>query len=167
MGRVAIYKFIRHFHSKRMWKKLRNENSSCPKQAVVFLGDSITERCDLKKYYPGIVAVNKGIHSESTDFLINRLDFSIYEIEPKVVVLLAGINDMIIDEKSSDAIAGSYERLLDGIRKKDPRIRIIAQSIYPTRDGTIFKINYLNSKINETNLKLKKLCDEKDCRYIP
>ena len=73
----------------------RQENASLKpgEVEVAFLGDSLTDLCDVKKYYQPYNVVNRGIGGDTTDGLLNRLDVSAYAFQPKVVVVLIGINN--------------------------------------------------------------------------
>jgi predicted TIM-barrel fold metal-dependent hydrolase/lysophospholipase L1-like esterase len=69
---------------------------------VVFLGDSITDRWDLEKSFPGLRVVNRGNGGSSTKQLILRFDEDVVDYHPKVVVISGGIND--IDGPSTNEV---------------------------------------------------------------
>ena len=60
----------------------------------VFLGDSITDFCDPDTYYPGLNAVNRGIAGDMTVGVLRRMEASVFALEPRLVVLLIGVNDL-------------------------------------------------------------------------
>ena len=91
---------------------------------VVFLGDSLTDGCDLAKYYPGYPASNRGIGGDTTSGLIDRLAVSAYDADPQVIVLLIGGND-ILGGRSIDEVCANYETILSGIRQNLPETKIV------------------------------------------
>lgn len=63
-------------------------------QRVVFLGDSITDFWPLEKYFPGKPYINRGIAGQTTPQIVLRFHQDVVGLRPKVVVLLAGTNDI-------------------------------------------------------------------------
>ncbi|HVI05198.1 MAG TPA: GDSL-type esterase/lipase family protein, partial [Sphingomicrobium sp.] len=61
---------------------------------VVFLGDSITEAWKLEKSFPGKPYINRGISGQTTSQILLRLRQDVIDLHPRVVVILAGTNDL-------------------------------------------------------------------------
>ncbi len=61
---------------------------------VVFLGDSITDSWNLGEYFPGRPYVNRGISGQTTPQMLIRFRPDVINLKPKVVVILAGTNDI-------------------------------------------------------------------------
>jgi lysophospholipase L1-like esterase len=61
---------------------------------VVFMGDSITEGWNLQKYFPGKPYVNRGISGQTSPQMLIRFHQDVIDLKPKVVVILAGTNDL-------------------------------------------------------------------------
>lgn len=64
---------------------------------VVFMGDSITDSWDDPKYggfFPGKPYINRGISGQTTPQMLIRFRRDVIELRPKVVVILAGTNDI-------------------------------------------------------------------------
>lgn len=61
---------------------------------VVFMGDSITEGWHLDQSFPGKPYVNRGISGQTTPQMVLRFHQDVVNLKPKVVVILAGINDI-------------------------------------------------------------------------
>ncbi len=89
---------------------------------VAFIGDSLTDGYELSKYYPQYVTSNRGIGGDTTVGLEERLEVSLYELKPKVVVMLIGANNM-------DSMLDNYERILIGLRDNLPKSKIILLSL--------------------------------------
>jgi lysophospholipase L1-like esterase len=61
---------------------------------VVFMGDSITEGWHLDQSFPGKPYINRGISGQTTPQMLVRFRQDVVHLEPKVVVILAGTNDI-------------------------------------------------------------------------
>lgn len=89
---------------------------------VAFLGDSLTDGYDLQKYYPQYLVVNRGIGGDTTVDLEGRMQVSLYDLQPKVAVMLIGANNM-------DSMFDNYENLLKGFLEYAPNTKIILLSL--------------------------------------
>ena len=70
---------------------------SASENRVVFMGDSITENWhfDSPEWgFPGKPYVNRGISGQTTPQMLVRFRQDVIALQPKVVVILAGINDV-------------------------------------------------------------------------
>src|SRR3981081_498738 len=61
---------------------------------VVFFGDSITDMWKLDESFPGKPYVNRGIGGQTTPQMLVRFRQDVINLQPKVVVILAGTNDI-------------------------------------------------------------------------
>ncbi len=63
---------------------------------VVFMGDSITDGWGRKygKFFPGKSYINRGISGQTTPQMLIRFRPDVIALKPKVVVILAGTNDL-------------------------------------------------------------------------
>jgi len=57
---------------------------------VVFMGDSITDAWPVAEYFPGEPYVNRGIGGQTTPQMLIRFRPDVIDLQPKVVVILAG-----------------------------------------------------------------------------
>lgn len=89
---------------------------------VAFLGDSLTDGYDLQKYYPQYVTCNRGIGGDTTFNLEQRLEVSVYELKPKVAVMLIGANN-------TATMFENYEDILKGLQKNLPDTKIVLLSL--------------------------------------
>jgi lysophospholipase L1-like esterase len=79
--------------------KFREADASLPPPApnenrVVFMGDSITEGWHLDVSFPGKPYINRGISGQTTPQMVLRFRQDVIALQPKVVVILAGTNDI-------------------------------------------------------------------------
>jgi lysophospholipase L1-like esterase len=68
--------------------------SGAGENRVVFFGDSITDIWKLPDYFPGKPYVNRGIGGQTTPQMLVRFRQDVIDLHPKVVVMLAGTNDI-------------------------------------------------------------------------
>lgn len=129
---------------------------------VLFLGDSITDFCDLSHYYPGLNAVNQGVSGETTADILARMDRSVYAYDPDILVLLAGVND-VLTGYDDDTVVEDLRSILDGVRRRLPETEIILQSIYPVAEGEDL---YYTGHIRSINGQLEQLAREYGSRYV-
>ena len=63
---------------------------------ILFIGDSITNWWDLNLYFGDMgYVVNRGIGGDVTEHILKRSDADVFQLEPKTVVYMAGINALI------------------------------------------------------------------------
>ena len=105
-------------------EQYRRENATFgPREVeVAFLGDSLTDGYDVAAYYPQYVTVNRGIGGDKTYDLKARLQISAYELQPQVVVMLIGANNM-------DAMFEDYESILQDLQKNLPETKVVLLSL--------------------------------------
>lgn len=122
---------------------------------VAFLGDSITDGCDLGRYYSDYTFVNRGIGGDTTFYLKDRLDISIYKLKPKVAVILIGTNNI-------HSMLDDYEDIILDIREHTPKTEIVICSLTPM--GA--KWAERNSTAAYNNVILDKLAEKHGCEYV-
>jgi lysophospholipase L1-like esterase len=93
---------------------------------VVFMGDSITEGWKIEGpegTFPGKPYVNRGISGQTTPQMVLRFHQDVVRLKPKVVVILAGINDiagntgpMTLEETEDNLAAMAELATANGIR---------------------------------------------------
>lgn len=122
---------------------------------VAFLGDSLTDGYDLKTYYPQYLVSNRGIGGETTVGLEERMKLSLYDLCPKVAVMLIGANNI-------DTMLENYEDLLIGFQKNVPQTKIILLSL-TSMSGEWGKKNEL-ARYN--NIRIKLLAEEYGYAFV-
>ena len=123
---------------------------------VAFLGDSLTDGYDLQKYYPEYKTANRGIGGETTVGLEQRLKVSVYDLKPKVAVMLIGANNM-------DKMFDNYEDILIGLRDNLPNTKIVLLSLTAMGGEHWGRKNQLAAY---NNVKIKKLASEYGFTFV-
>ena len=106
------------------------ENASLSEEEsyVLFLGDSLTDGCDVSHYYPEYKTLNRGIGGDRTCDVLDRMQVSVYDAKPSVVVLLIGGNN-VLGGDDLQKIATEYEAILKGIQGTLPSTRVVVLSL--------------------------------------
>lgn len=137
-------------------------NKEVKKEGIVFVGDSLTENYNVYEYFKDYNVYNRGIGGDTTSGLLNRMKESIYDLEPKVVVLLIGINDFqLVENADVNTIFNNIKLIIKNIKENCPNTKIILESLYPISKEENPKIDKLsvgikdNNKILELNQLLK------------
>ncbi len=105
-----------------------NKSISPGEIQVAFIGDSLTDGYDLAKYYPDLVTANRGIGGDTTIGLEKRLQVSLYDIQPRVVVMLIGANNM-------KNMFENYEDILISLKQNLPDSEIVLLSLTSMGDN--------------------------------
>ena len=103
---------------------------------VVFFGDSITDMWNLAEYFPGKPYINRGISGQTTPQMLLRFRQDVIALAPKVVVILAGTNDIAgnTGPMSLEDIEANYASMADLARANS--IRVVFSSILPVHNYT-------------------------------
>jgi lysophospholipase L1-like esterase len=142
---------------------------------VYFVGDSITRRWGATDYpqflanwktnFFGWNAGNFGWGADSTQNILWRLENGeIDDVNPKVIVLLAGINNVGNvpgGAEKVENITRGLTAILKVCQAKAPNAVIIVTGLFPRNDNMA-----VVPEINQINAKLGKLADGKTIRYL-
>src|SRR6202140_2012378 len=103
---------------------------------VVFLGDSITDYWKLADYFPGKPYINRGIDGQTTPEMLVRFRQDVIDLHPKVVVVLAGTNDIagVTGRTLNEDIEANYASMAELARAH--RIRMVFASVLPVHNYT-------------------------------
>jgi lysophospholipase L1-like esterase len=145
---------------------------------LYFVGDSITRRWRATDYpmflanwnenFFGWNAANYGWGGDTIQNILWRMQNGELDgVRPKVIVLLAGTNNVgtapASDAKVADVLRG-MKALLDTLREKAPGATIIVLGILPRNDGV--RPTAVMPSIDKINQQIAKLADGKAVRYL-
>src|SRR6201991_5297947 len=144
---------------------------------VVFMGDSITDSWDDPKYggfFPNKPYINRGISGQTTPQMLIRFRPDVIALQPKVVVILAGTNDLAgnTGPMTLDQIEGNLQSMSE--LAHDNKIRVVLASVLPVsnyghdREGkpVDMRIKREPAKILELNAWLKKYAADHGDIYL-
>jgi lysophospholipase L1-like esterase len=134
---------------------------------VLFLGDSITQlweqsgRLIWKERYEPLKAANFGIGGQNTMQILWRINSGELDgINPKVVVLMAGTNNMGMHD--ADQIADALRVMVNSIRLKLPQSKILLLGLLPK----VVEAGDRREKVRQVNAVISKLDNGKTVRYL-
>jgi beta-glucosidase len=137
---------------------------------IIFLGDSITQNfiespkpswnlvgaSVWQEHYGTRNVLNLGVGSDGTEHILWRMDHEdIKDFTPKVIVLLAGLNDL---QYSAPDIAAGIKAILDKCHTMYPMARIILVSIPPNGRNM--------STTNDANKLIQAFADNQNIFYL-
>jgi lysophospholipase L1-like esterase len=144
---------------------------------VVFMGDSITDswvRPEFGGFFPGKPYVDRGISGQTTPQMLIRFRPDVIALQPRVVVILAGTND--IAGNTGPMTLGQIEANLVSMAElaKANKIRVVLASVLPVSNyGHDRQSNPLDMRINrppdkilELNAWIKRYAGENGHTYL-
>jgi acyl-CoA thioesterase I len=137
---------------------------------VVFFGDSITDIWKLADYFPGKPYVNRGIGGQTTPQMLVRFRQDVIDLHPKVVVILAGTNDIAgnTGPMRNEDIEANFASFAELARVHE--IHVVFASLLPVHNYTEKSKDFFAqrpmARILELNDWLKKYCAENHIVYL-
>jgi lysophospholipase L1-like esterase len=146
-------------------------------QRVVFMGDSITDLWAQPRFggfFPGKPYIGRGISGQTTPQMVIRFRWDVIAMQPKVVVILAGTNDIAgnTGPMTLEEIEGNLVSMAELARANG--IRVVLASVMPVsnyghdRDGNPLDVRITRppEKILELNAWIKKYAAESGHVYL-
>lgn len=167
---AAIFFFGKGYHRKIIKPFLRDyylnkvshyQTLHGKKGLIVFLGDSLTDRCEWGELLGRCDVVNRGIDADTTDGVLDRLG-EIIEMKPSKVFIMIGGNDFVIG-RGVDFIEGTYKKIVGRLLAESPGTRVYIQSNIPT----LYRLVPLKRDlIRELNRRLGTMADNRRVFFI-
>lgn len=152
----------KYFHKKSLFELLPDNEKE-----IIFLGDSLIDRCEWSELFHNLIIKNRGISGDRTDGILLRID-EVVSSSPDKIFIMAGINDLSKGVNISD-IVSNYEKIIKSILFNSPNTKIYVHSVLPISDKLYKqykKGNATNENVNILNQYLKKLCSQYDLTFI-
>lgn len=144
-------------HRKNHFKELPMQED-----AIVMLGNSLTQSCEWSELLQNSKMVNRGISGDMTGGLLMRLD-EITLYQPAKLFLMIGINDLSVH--SLDDILKNYEAIVSDILLKTPSTKLYLQSILPV-NNQVRNSGKSNSDIVFLNKKIENIATENGLVFL-
>ncbi len=128
-------------------------DGSVPDNAIIFIGDSITQSLAVSAITPS--GVNYGIGKDTSIGVLNRI--TQYSSIPRanIVVIAIGINDL--KRRDVNSITDNYTKIINAIPKD---IQIIFNAVHPVNEFFSLHPGRKNAYIQQLNLNLKSICSK-------
>ncbi len=130
---------------------------------IIFLGDSITDRCEWAELFQNVNVKNRGLSGDRTSGLLDRLD-EVIESKPDKIFVMIGVNDLRHDVPLY-TIVGNYRNLVKRILLGSPGTRVIVQSVLPV-NNIIGKPKTTCEKVLKLNEEISKIAADFGLVYI-
>ena len=153
--------------------KYQNENASLlplepGEQRIVFIGDSITEFWSIldPEYFSVKSYLNRGISGQTTPQMLVRFRADVVALQPEIVVILAGINDIAGNTGPTTlyAIANNLYSMAELAQAN--HIKVILCSVLPANDFPWNPNQKPAEKIRTLNTMIKNYADAKGILYL-
>jgi lysophospholipase L1-like esterase len=137
---------------------------------VIFYGDSITDKWSLSQYFPARNYINRGISGQTTSQMLPRFRQDVINLDPDVVVILAGTNDIAGNTGpiSIEDIEGNITSMAELARAHD--IALVLSSVTPVNNYTPASQRFFAdrppSEILRLNEWMKAYCVSTNCYYL-
>ena len=135
---------------------------------VVFMGNSITEGWSFldKDFFINNPFVNRGIGGQTTPQMLIRFKPDVVNLNPKAVVILAGIND-IAENTGPVTIENIAENIISMVEiAKANNIKVLICSTLPAIDFPWSPGMEPGPKVIKLNSILKNYCDSNNIPYV-
>lgn len=111
---------------------------------VVMAGDSLTMYGLWDEFFPDLTVLNRGIGSDVTEGLLNRLD-TVVDAKPGKVFLMIGTNDVSSRIDKGDIVA-NMAAILDRLGSELPDAEVYVESVLPRTAKYAAEIEALNEE---------------------
>ncbi len=146
------------------------ERENVPPQNVVLVGSSHVEGFDASLLAPRWHVINRGIAADRIGIgargILHRLDCSVFDCQPGVIVLENGVNDLgelwRHGTPSLDEIETCYREVVRRIRTRLPDVPLLIADLFPTRD----RYADLVPLIVDLNDRLRQIAADCGCTFV-
>lgn len=153
--------------------KYSNENQNLPvpskdEKRVVFMGNSITEgwKMSSPEFFSQNNYINRGISGQTTSQMLVRFRPDVIALKPKLVVILAGINDIAQNNGPIELkdVFGNIVSIAE--LAKINNIKVILSSVLPANDFSWKKGMEPAEKVIQLNSMLEKYASENKIPFV-
>ena len=135
---------------------------------VIFYGNSITDFWIniMPEFFEGKSYIDRGISGQTTPQMLVRFRQDVINLKPKVVVILAGINDI-----NGNTGPSTLEMIEDNIQSmaelaKASNIQVVISSVLPCDSIYVRPDLHPAERVLQLNVWLKKYASENHCIYL-
>lgn len=147
--------------SVKTWEKMHAEDvliAEYDQVDVLFVGDSITAGWDWptwEKHFKPLKAANFGIGGDNTGNVLWRLQHgAIGNLQPKLIVLLIGTNNVGALQDSAEQAANGVTRVVQQLQLAWPNSKILLNAVFPFDQDPTSPNRTTIRKLNQTIAKL-------------
>jgi lysophospholipase L1-like esterase len=123
---------------------------------IVFVGSSSIRLWDLRKWFPGLPALNRGFGGSEIADSLRHVDLLVLKHKPRTVVFYAGDND-IAAGKTPRTVADDFRAFASKVHAALPKTRIVFIGIKPSLQRWA-----MVARVREANALIRQLCERDD-----
>ncbi len=121
--------------NKYMVEKYRQLNESAKKGQILFVGSSLMEHFPINEILMSrglnTVIYNRGISGYTIPELLESMDEQIFDLEPSVIYINIGTNDISRPEETAEGFEADYRNVLSQIKERLPKTKVYVMAYYP------------------------------------
>ena len=121
--------------NKYMVEKYRQLNESAKKGQILFVGSSLMEHFPINEILMSrglsTVIYNRGISGYTIPELLESMDEQIFDLEPSVIFINIGTNDISRPEETAEGFEADYRNVLSQIKERLPETKVYVMAYYP------------------------------------
>ena len=118
-----------------MVEKYRQLNESAKKGQILFVGSSLMEHFPINEILMSrgldIKIYNRGISGYTIPELLESMDEQIFDLEPSVIFINIGTNDISRPEETAEGFEADYRNVLSQIKERLPKTKVYVMAYYP------------------------------------
>ena len=118
-----------------MVEKYRQLNESAKKGQILFVGSSLMEHFPINEILMSrglsTVIYNRGISGYTIPELLESMDEQIFDLEPSVIFINIGTNDISTPEETSEGFETDYRNVLSQIKERLLETKVYVMAYYP------------------------------------
>jgi len=155
--------YMAHYDAQNKLVDLENNSGR-----VVFMGNSITQGWEqfMPKMFDNHTYINRGIGGQTTPQMLLRFRQDVIALQPKIVVILAGTNDIAGNTplKDLETVAGHIFSMAELAHAQG--IKVILCSVIPAADYPWRSGKSPEKKIPKLNSMIQDYCSENNFYYL-
>ena len=118
-----------------MVEKYRHLNRSARKGQILFVGSSLMEHFPINEILVNrgldLAIYNRGISGYTIPELLESMNEQIFDLEPSVIFINIGTNDISRPEETKDDLYRDYKEVLSQIKERLPLALVYMMAYYP------------------------------------
>ena len=127
-----------------MVEKYRHLNKNIRKGQILFVGSSLMEHFPVNEILVNrgldLAIYNRGISGCTIPELLESMDEQIFDLEPSVIFINIGTNDISRPEETEDDLYRDYKKVLKQIKEKLPLAKVYMMAYYPVNPALASEI---------------------------
>ena len=144
-----------------MVEKYRQLNKYARKGEILFVGSSLMEHFPINEILMSrgmdLCIYNRGISGYTIPELLESMDEQIFDLEPSVIFINIGTNDISIPEMTKEKFENDYRNVLGLIKDRLPKTKVYVMAFYPVNVEVAEKVKAWPEAPTAARLRLERL----------